>query len=350
MNNLRKKEKGISLILLILIIVMLFAGCIYIASMSAQKANAEKINYETYYNDEYEDTENEALRYYYNQLEEPAKIMYTTILENEDALKSGIKEIKFPTSVGDSVKNLGGDENSNYFQSAWDALTLDNLNLFYVDTNNLSISTKTTTLLSYKSYEYTLGPQTGKKYYNSSFNTEEDINEAFTKIDEVVNEILSKAKGTRYQKILYVHDWLVDNVEYDNDNTANNDNIYGTFINRKVVCEGYAEALKYLLDKLNIPCVLVYGNGYDEHGNIEAHAWNYVKMENGKWYAIDATWDDPLIIGGNSNTISNSSYKYNYFLKGANTFNKNHQNDGDVSGTGQNFIYPELSKDDYKIN
>ena len=96
MNNLRKKEKGISLILLILIIVMLFAGCIYIASMSAQKANAEKINYETYYNDEYEDTENEALRYYYNQLEEPAKIMYTTILENEDALKSGIKEIKFP--------------------------------------------------------------------------------------------------------------------------------------------------------------------------------------------------------------------------------------------------------------
>ena len=165
-------------------------------------------------------------------------------------------------------------------------------------------------------------------------------------IEQITNEIVANATGSRYDKILYVHDWIVDNVEYDNDNTINNDNIYGTFVNKKVVCEGYAEALKYLLDKLNIPCVLVYGNGYDDEGNVEAHAWNYVKMEDGNWYAIDTTWDDPLYIGG-SNSITQNLYKHTYFLKGSKSFNRNHVSDGDVSGTGQDFKYPELSENDY---
>ena len=346
-KDIKSIEKGSSLFIIIFFVVLILI--LFVIYSSITGGNQEtNISYSNYYDEEYLSTENEALRYYYNQLEEPEKIMYTAILENKDALKSGTKSIKFPSSISDSIKEAGGNEDSNYFQSAWDAVTLDNLDFFYVDTNNLSISTKTTSIFSYKSYDFTLEPQKGKNYYKSSFANEAQIDEAIEEIEKITDEIVAEASGSRYQQVKYVHDWIVDNVTYDNESLENNDNIYGTFINKKVVCEGYAESLKYLLDKLNIPCVLVYGEGYDEQGNTEAHAWNYVKMEDNKWYAVDTTWDDPLYIGSANNPILPSSYKYQYFLKGSKSFNDNHKSDGDVSGTGQDFKYPELATEDYE--
>ena len=336
-NKKKYLENGFSIIIFI---------CFIIYSSLTGNDTSYIIDYQNYFDEELSSTDNVALRYYYNQLKEPAKIMYTTILENVESLKSGKESIKFPSTVSDSIKEIGGSGDENYFQSAWDALTLDNLELFFVDTSKLSLSTRTSNFLSYKSYGFTLTPQSGTTYYNSSFSNEQEVNDAISKVQEVANEVVSNATGSRYNKILYVHDWLVDNLEYDS-NIDNKDNIYGTFVNKKVVCEGYAEGLKYLLDKLNIPCVLVYGVGYDDNGNEEAHAWNYVQMEDGKWYAVDTTWDDPVYVGS-SNSIIQNNYKYSYFLKGSKTFNVNHVSNGDVSGSGQDFKYPELSENDYK--
>ena len=346
-RNFKKNylEQGFSVIALILIILIIFICFIIYTSLTSDDTSYT-IDYQNYFEEELSSKNNVALRYYYNQLEEPAKIMYTTILENIDLLKSGTESIKFPSTVSDSIKEIGGSGDDNYFQSAWDALTLDNLELFFVDTSKLSLSTRTSTFLSYKSYGFTLTPQSGSTYYNSSFSNKEEIDDAISQVQNIANEIVSNATGSRYNKILYVHDWLVDNLEYDN-NKNNKDNIYGTFVDKKVVCEGYAEGLKYLLDKLNIPCVLVYGVGYDEQGNEEAHAWNYVQMEDEKWYAVDATWDDPIYVGS-SNSIIQNDYKHMYFLKGSKSFNVNHVSNGDVSGSGQDFKYPELSENDYK--
>ena len=344
-NKNKYLENGFSIITLILVILIIFI-CFIIYSSLTGNDTSYIIDYQNYFDEELSSTDNVALRYYYNQLKEPAKIMYTTILENVESLKSGKESIKFPSTVSDSIKEIGGSGDENYFQSAWDALTLDNLELFFVDTSKLSLSTRTSNFLSYKSYGFTLTPQSGTTYYNSSFSNEQEVNDAISKVQEVANEVVSNATGSRYNKILYVHDWLVDNLEYDS-NIDNKDNIYGTFVNKKVVCEGYAEGLKYLLDKLNIPCVLVYGVGYDDNGNEEAHAWNYVQMEDGKWYAVDTTWDDPVYVGS-SNSIIQNNYKYSYFLKGSKTFNVNHVSNGDVSGSGQDFKYPELSENDYK--
>ena len=338
-------EQGFSVITLILVILIIFI-CFIIYSSLTGTDTSSSIDYQNYFEEELTNTDNVALRYYYNQLEEPAKIMYATILENVEALKSGTESIKFPSTVSDSIKEIGGSGDDNYFQSAWDAVNMDNLELFFVDTNNLSLSTRTSSFLSYKSYGFTLSPQSGTTYYNSSFSSKEKIDDALNQIKKVANNVVSNATGSRYNKILYVHDWLVDNLEYDG-NGKNKDNIYGTFVDKKVVCEGYAEGLKYLLDKLNIPCVLVYGIGFDENGNQEAHAWNYVQMEDGMWYAVDTTWDDPIYVGS-SNSIIQNDYKHSYFLKGSKTFNVNHVSNGDVSGSGQDFKYPELSEKDYR--
>lgn len=142
-----------------------------------------------------------------------------------------------------------------------------------------------------------------------------------------------------------VHDYLVENIEYDTSLQEKNIyNIYGALINGKCVCEGYARAFKYLLDGLGIESTMVIGKGINSSGQSENHAWNYVKLEN-NWYAVDCTWDDPVIIGGGY--IGNSS-KYRYFLKGKEDMEKDHTTLGNFTQGGKKFEYPTLNNKSYK--
>jgi transglutaminase/protease-like cytokinesis protein 3 len=94
-----------------------------------------------------------------------------------------------------------------------------------------------------------------------------------------------------------VHDYLVETIDYDSSLSKDNIyNIFGALISKECVCEGYAKSFKYLMDGLNIPCTMVIGKARNSSGNTESHAWNYVKIDE-KWYAIDVTWDDPVVIG-----------------------------------------------------
>lgn len=78
------------------------------------------------------------------------------------------------------------------------------------------------------------------------------------------------------------------------------------------VCEGYARAFKVVCDKLGIPCTLTTGLAKSSASSAsEAHMWNYVQV-GGKWYAEDATWNDPVGPADTSGTET-------YFLVGANT-------------------------------
>ncbi len=54
------------------------------------------------------------------------------------------------------------------------------------------------------------------------------------------------------------------------------------------VSEGYARAFMLLCEQKKIPCVLVTGlvNG-------QSRTWNYVRMEDGNWYAVDVAMNDP---------------------------------------------------------
>lgn len=86
--------------------------------------------------------------------------------------------------------------------------------------------------------------------------------------------------------------------------------ICGVFTDGKTVCEGYARALQYLLQKCGVECAEAAGfihKGNDEEGG--AHAWNIVKID-GDYYYMDVTWDD------DSNTVqrvkhpNNQGYAY----------------------------------------
>ena len=71
--------------------------------------------------------------------------------------------------------------------------------------------------------------------------------------------------------------------------------------------------------------------------------WNYVRI-NEKWYAIDVTWDDPIIADGGTLT---EEMRYKYFLKGSNEFLTNHKENGSVTENSTQFIFPVLEKENY---
>ena len=120
--------------------------------------------------------------------------------------------------------------------------------------------------------------------------------------DNMINTLAAQATGSRYEKIRFMNQWLTKHNQYNTSadlNAISEDcrNCLGALDGRigthGPVCEGYARAFKVLCDKLGIPCVLVDGAN---------HMWNYVQMEDGKWYGVDVTWNDPT--GGNSGAVS----------------------------------------------
>lgn len=168
-------------------------------------------------------------------------------------------------------------------------------------------------------------------------------------VNAAVNTILSKpdAKRSRYHLVREIHDYVCRLLTYN----KNAGNIIfssaASFIGaHQAVCEGYAETFKVLCDRLNIPCVCVSGYTYSSS---EGHMWNYVQMNDGKWYLIDTTWDD--------DDDSGNIY-YFYFLAGSGSvggygipLSSERTAVGDFSEAGyMSFAYPVLNTSMYQWN
>ena len=219
------------------------------------------------------------------------------------------------------------------------------MDLFYIDTNKISFSILTSTnIFGRSNYKYYIQPK-NNTFFLDIWNNSDDVKNAINRVEAKSKEIINNVpNGTRYEQVKYIHDYLIDNMEYNQTKNVNNSNIYGALIEGKAVCEGYAEAFKYLMDKLNIPCILVYGDGINSEGDSEYHSWNQVLMEDNKWYSVDVTWDDPILIG--YGRLPEKS-RYKFFLKGSQNFDSSHVKEHDISGTGQHFEYTETSTTDY---
>ncbi len=282
---------------------------------------------------------------YYHQLDENAKIIYQELEKNLDNMKSGTYNIQFGKTFDDLLHEENGEESLNQsFQLAINALNFDHPDLFYLDVSKIYLLTKITTKLWKTTYEVEIGSSQGQSYLNVAFANENDVNQAINRIQAEKENIKATLKGDIENQIKGVHDYLVDQLEYDS--TLSKDNIYnlyGALINHSTVCEGYARSFKYLMDDLGIPCLIACGVAVNSSGETENHAWNYVCL-NGNWYAIDVTWDDPVIVG--RGYVSNS-IKYKYYLKGSDEFFQNHTEDGNIVGNA-NFQYPILSKTNYE--
>lgn len=284
-------------------------------------------------------------KYFYNQLEEYSQTIYKAFESNKENMKTGTYKIELGTSFTSLLNQSNGqDLLGGYYQSAIEAYTYDNPDVFYLSPNKMYLNIETTT--SGKNVTYNVYVDNGEQanYLTDEFNSKSQIDSAIAQIENTRNVIIADKTGNAYNDTKMVHDYLVDSISYDSSLSKENIyNIYGALINKECVCEGYARALKYLLDSIDVPSVLVIGKGTNSTGRTENHAWNYVQL-NGNWYAVDTTWDDPVTTGGGF--VSQSS-KYKYFLKGSNEFSQDHTASGQFTEGGKMFVYPDLSTGDY---
>ena len=206
------------------------------------------------------------------------------------------------------------------------------------------LNLETTTRGNNVSYNAFINCGNQGSYLSDEFSSKQQIDQAIASLQQIRNNVLQNKTGNTYKDIKMVHDYIINNTEYDTTiSKPNIYNIYGTLVGKQSVCEGYAKTFKYMMDGLGIPCTLVIGKGTNSEGKTENHAWNYVKFD-GTWYAIDTTWDDPISTNG---WISESS-KYQYFLKGSIDMSKDHIPSGQFSEGGKVFTYPNLSGNNYQ--
>ena len=249
-------------------------------------------------------------KYFYNQLDEKSRIIYRAFESNKEQMKTGTYQIELGTSFSDILSQTNGqDKLGEYYQSAIEAYTYDNAEVFYLSPKKMYLNIETTTRGGNSTYNVYINSGDEANYLTEEFNSKEEVDQAIAQIEQVKNQILQNKTGNAYEDIKMVHDYLVDTISYDSSLSKQNIyNVYGALVNRECVCEGYARAFKYLLNELGIPCVLVIGTATNSQGETENHAWNCVQLQE-NWYAVDSTWDDPVIIGGGTAT-DDSKYKY----------------------------------------
>ncbi len=116
------------------------------------------------------------------------------------------------------------------------------------------------------------------------------------------------AGASDFDKVLYLHDYLVKNYAYDYEGLSGTPirDAYNFFKTGRGVCQAYMLAMIALCEAAGVPALPVISDEME-------HAWNLVKLD-GKWYHVDVTWDDA---GGEQAPVYPSFVSYQYFLLSA---------------------------------
>lgn len=137
----------------------------------------------------------------------------------------------------------------------------------------------------------------------------EETEKLYARIDEIIKQLGLSIDSPALLKVRKVHDWIIYNITYDyiwyyrfsqgitdygiDIRDASDDNPSSpkwVLDNKLAICSGYAKLFGLYMERLGVKCIYLSSSEMD-------HAWNLVLMDDGYWYHIDTTWDDPGLPG-----------------------------------------------------
>ncbi|HJG62597.1 MAG TPA: hypothetical protein K8W21_06435 [Enorma massiliensis] len=94
------------------------------------------------------------------------------------------------------------------------------------------------------------------------------------------------------QRVQAAHNALILNVGYSDTDDPLESTAAGALVEGRALCGGFALAFKYLMDRLEVPCIVMRGTAAStaERNDVELHAWNLVQLD-GRWTHVDVTYD-----------------------------------------------------------
>ena len=155
------------------------------------------------------------------------------------------------------------------------------------------------------------------------------------------------------QKIKRIHDYICQRVTYRNDNTLWVHSAASLFLDADpaFVCEGYAKSMKIFCYYMGINCACVSGTARGtSSGTPGAHMWNYVQMDDGNWYLVDATWDDVGTPPSSRYLLVGRSTKGQYITIGEERVEYTSFSTTSAETAGPVFILPVLAEESYADN
>ncbi len=211
---------------------------------------------------------------FYQLEEESERILYRDIL-------SILGSMADKTAVSEGALQAG-DKIEEQTERVFQCVLNDHPELFYVDGYSYTKSTNIT------------GEVVAMEFAGTYTLSVEEACARKAEIEEAARAMLAEIgeQVSEYEKVKAVYETIILNTDYDLE-APDNQNIYSVFVGKASVCQGYAKAVQYLLNRLQVECLFVLG-GVD---NGEKHAWNMVKVD-GSYYHLDATWGDPAYLTG----------------------------------------------------
>ena len=155
------------------------------------------------------------------------------------------------------------------------------------------------------------------------------------------------------QKIKRIHDYICQRVTYRNDNTLWVHSAASLFLDADpaFVCAGYAKSMKIFCYYMGINCACISGTARGTSSGIPgAHMWNYVQMDDGNWYLVDATWDDVGTPPSSRYLLVGRSTKGQYITIGEERVEYTSFSTTSAETAAPVFILPVLAEESYADN